>query len=254
MVEAHHFEKEVKYNWEYYHKYNCEYHRKHKDEIHARKHKYYLENRERILSKGRRGNVWTEERRRRHSEALRGRVFSEEHKRKIGLAHKGKVIPQNVIVKMKQTKLRSGADMRCSERMMGNKIWVGRKHKLETRLKIKEKHSTYEMRELHRKIMMSIKRSPTDIERVVMLQLNRLGKQYIFQYGLEGYLYDFYIPEEGILIECDGEYWHAMERARMRDVEKDACAERYGLRLIRLPGKEIMREGFEIKMVVTDGN
>lgn len=51
-------------------------------------------------------------------------------------------------------------------------------------------------------------KNKTKLEKEFQTILNSLGVSYIFQYTVNGYNYDFYIPNKNILIEVDGDWWH----------------------------------------------
>ncbi len=88
-------------------------------------------------------------------------------------------------------------------------------------------------------------KAPTKPERMIMFALNHFEAQYVFQYPLGGYIFDFYWPEENMLIECDGEYWHGddipeeklkpwQRRNMERDIRKDAIATALGYDVVRI--------------------
>lgn len=83
--------------------------------------------------------------------------------------------------------------------------------------------------------------SPTQPELDVMEVLDGLDIDYIFQYRIESYLYDFYLPELEILVEYDGWRWHHSDWAVKngaieRDERKNQLANEKNIKLIRLGG------------------
>lgn len=86
----------------------------------------------------------------------------------------------------------------------------------------------------------------TSIEKKVIEQLVAAGIRVNSQFRVENYLYDVYIDGSNMLIECDGDYWHSLPGAKLRDKLKDECAERNGLRLIRIPEHRIRSDDFNI--------
>lgn len=71
--------------------------------------------------------------------------------------------------------------------------------------------------EEHRKIMAEtlarnrkeiLKGNPSKLEFTFAEILAGLGIEFIHQYHLDGFDYDFYIPSKNLLIEVDGDYWH----------------------------------------------
>lgn len=71
--------------------------------------------------------------------------------------------------------------------------------------------------EAHKKIMLEtlarnrkeiLKGNPSKLEFTFADILTVLGIEFVHQYEVDGFDYDFYIPEKNILIEVDGDYWH----------------------------------------------
>jgi len=71
--------------------------------------------------------------------------------------------------------------------------------------------------EEHRKILCEtlarnrkeiLKGNPSKLEFTFADMLVGLGIDFIHQYEVDGFDYDFYIPSKNILIEVDGDYWH----------------------------------------------
>ncbi len=52
--------------------------------------------------------------------------------------------------------------------------------------------------------------------------------------------YDCKIPNQSILFEIDGSFWHSRPSAMERDREKDALAERLGYTLYRVPAEKVV--------------
>lgn len=86
--------------------------------------------------------------------------------------------------------------------------------------------------------------------------LEALNIEYVQQYKLSaiGRYYDFYLPEYNILIECDGDYWHAdpkkykkedlnaIQKRNIRvDEQKNKYALMYGYVLLRFWEKDVYK-------------
>lgn len=139
--------------------------------------------------------------------------------------------------------------VRRSERMKGNKLTLGLKHTDEAKRKIREVQQREDVKEIHRRVAFERiqRKSETDIERKVALQLSACGKRYISQYCLNGrYIYDFYVVDDGLLIECDGDYWHSFENSKERDRKKDEYANANGISVIRILGSLIKKNEFNV--------
>ena len=89
---------------------------------------------------------------------------------------------------------------------------------------------------------MNVKKSKAEEE--FELKLKESGKKYISQYFVEGYPFDFYLPDENTLIEIDGEFFHPtkLEDCKYpmqfhnfeRDIKKTKIAEKNGFILKRI--------------------
>lgn len=77
--------------------------------------------------------------------------------------------------------------------------------------------------------------------------LDKLGVKYIYQFKAEsiGRYFDFFLPEENVLLEIDGDYWHSygiiyeemtptQKRNKRVDEQKDHWALINGIPLIRI--------------------
>lgn len=53
-----------------------------------------------------------------------------------------------------------------------------------------------------------LRKKKTKLEKEFESMLQALNVDYIYQYVVNGYNYDFYIPSKNILIEVDGDWWH----------------------------------------------
>lgn len=55
--------------------------------------------------------------------------------------------------------------------------------------------------------------------------------------------YDFVVPDQNLLIEVDGEYWHSLDKAKPVDREKDLEAVRLGYDILRVREEDIHAYG-----------
>ena len=71
--------------------------------------------------------------------------------------------------------------------------------------------------EAHRKIMREtlarnrkelLKGNPSNLEFTFADILTTLNIEFVHQYHVDGFDYDFYLPSKNLLIEIDGDYWH----------------------------------------------
>ena len=100
-------------------------------------------------------------------------------------------------------------------------------------------------------------KAETKLETKFKSILDFLNIQYIFQYAVNGYNYDFYIPEKNILIEVDGDQWHCnpalgiepIHKSQKHTVEHDKIknknAEDNGYQLVRFWENDIQEKRLE---------
>jgi len=90
----------------------------------------------------------------------------------------------------------------------------------------------------------------TTIEIIIKDLLDDLKIKYKEQYKIEGFYFDFYLPDKNTLIECDGEYWHSSEKAKRNDKLKNDLAKKHNYNLIRFSEKKIRTEINKIRRVL----
>lgn len=90
---------------------------------------------------------------------------------------------------------------------------------------------------------------PTSIERRMKIALDAHGIAHEQQYviysrttGLKRYVCDFAIPEAMLIIECDGNYWHARPKAIASDKRKNKYLHDRGYALLRFTETEINQD------------
>ena len=96
----------------------------------------------------------------------------------------------------------------------------------------------------------------TSIELKVKNQLERAGINFFHPWNLKlFYQCDFFIPSLNLIIECDGTYWHSLEKNRLRDIRKDKYAKEEGYNMLRLSQDLINTSHFDImKYLEVPGN
>lgn len=82
----------------------------------------------------------------------------------------------------------------------------------------------------------------TNIERAVGSVLSDLRINAIPQYPVDRCLLDFYLPDLGAAIECDGDYWHSLPGARRRDQKRDNWLQSHGFIVVRIEEREINKD------------
>lgn len=80
----------------------------------------------------------------------------------------------------------------------------------------------------------------TKTEKVVEEMLLSLGVEFIEQKVFKGIgIADFFLPRQSYVIEADGDYWHSLPGVKEKDERRDAAMQREGIRVLRLPEKEL---------------
>ena len=80
--------------------------------------------------------------------------------------------------------------------------------------------------------------NPSSIEIEIEARLKMEGIKYQSQFKYEMGVADFFIPPN-LIIECDGEYWHRLEKVEKRDKRQIAYLENNGFKVLRLWESEI---------------
>ena len=88
----------------------------------------------------------------------------------------------------------------------------------------------------------------TNLERKYYLMLKDLDVFYVAQYPLGGRYYDAFLPEQGILLEFDGSFWHKEKEEDCKydfqlkgmkvDKIKNDLAKKHGLKIVRIKENE----------------
>lgn len=74
--------------------------------------------------------------------------------------------------------------------------------------------------------------------------LGRLGLKFIPEHLIGPWSFDFFLPEQNLLIECQGEYWHSLTRRERADRAKASYVENHtNYRLLEVWEVEFYQEG-----------
>lgn len=80
----------------------------------------------------------------------------------------------------------------------------------------------------------------TNIEQVVKDWLDAHNVLYIFQRPTRiGFVDDFYIETENIIIEVDGVHWHSSQKAKKKNKFRDYMNKRTGVKTLRIKEESI---------------
>lgn len=117
--------------------------------------------------------------------------------------------------------------------------------------RIKQWHTEPEIKQFFRshgaRLAAEGQRGPTSIERAMMAALDRAGVAYQYQYPIAnsyGLIFscDFGFPYARLIVECDGDYWHALPRVIERDRHKDAYLQACGYTVLRFSETQINQD------------
>jgi very-short-patch-repair endonuclease len=162
------------------------------------------------------------------SMALKNKPKSEEHKKSLSEARIGKIYIGSF------KKGHTGG-------------MTGRKHSLRTKLKMSKSASgTKRPWAVQNAVLGALALSQlksTSIERKVYEELKNRGLLFEKQKLINGkFLVDVYIPSLNLIIECDGDYWHSLDRVIKRDKTKNAYLTKCGYNILHLTETEINKD------------
>jgi very-short-patch-repair endonuclease len=98
----------------------------------------------------------------------------------------------------------------------------------------------------------SNKRSSIEVVTANLLAL--IGVKFEEQKCIGPYTFDFFLPDDRLLIECQGEYWHSLPRAKKNDASKFSYLEKAmpDSRILYLQEREFLNPG-RVKQRLIDG-
>lgn len=85
----------------------------------------------------------------------------------------------------------------------------------------------------------NMSRKETTIEAAIRSLLDQIGVTYIQECPIDFYTCDFVIESSRLVIECDGTYWHSIDKVFRRDKRKDKLLTSKGYKVLRLPESRI---------------
>ena len=91
----------------------------------------------------------------------------------------------------------------------------------------------------------------TKIEVKMGEELKRLKIKFTPQANIANtFVADFLLNGRNTIIECDGDYWHAREKAILKDKRKNGFYKKMGFKFLRFREKDIHDEYFDIKFFI----
>ena len=79
----------------------------------------------------------------------------------------------------------------------------------------------------------------SSLEVAIRDELDQRGIRYEHQKRVGPFYVDFYLPDQDLIIECDGEYWHSRPDQVKRDRCKNHWLWRHGKKYVRVAEREI---------------
>ncbi len=125
-------------------------------------------------------------------------------------------------------------------------LWKDPKYRNGQIQKQKERWNNDEYREkmAHARATQYVKRDSI-LERVTQQLLVYLGINYIRHHVIGPYEFDVFVPNHNLLIECQGEYWHSLDKAKRVDSSKITYINEYfhNFRLLYLYERDFLNPG-----------
>lgn len=87
-------------------------------------------------------------------------------------------------------------------------------------------------------IVASRRANPSSIERAACAMLDALGIEYVANKRIGKYVVDLLVPNQMLVVECDGSYWHSLPGMPEKDARRDAFFVSLGYRVIRIGESE----------------
>ena len=141
-----------------------------------------------------------------------------------------------------------GGKPRCVE--CGKKL-SRREYKVCYNCYIKSNYFKKSLKEKQMKGLLSQQNSkePTSIEKKLYQELKDRGFLFETQKIINGkFVVDAYVPKFNLIIECDGIYWHSLDRVVKKDKAENAYLTKCGYNLLRLTETEINNYKFVKKL------
>lgn len=176
-----------------------------------------------------------------------GKTATDAARINMSIAQKGKIVSEGTRRKIGLSKLGSKHNEETKNKIRSKLI--GRSFSEETRNKISlALRGRVLTEEWKARIIASWRpvgiNSNTSIEIKVAKLLEEMGLGFEQQAKINGVygIMDFYIASLNGVIECDGDYWHSLEKGILSDSKKNESLRASGINLLRLPEHEINDE------------
>lgn len=185
----------------------------------------------------------TDEEKRKISESQKGKVIPPEARAKMSAAKKGKPVSEKTKAALllaarkprsEETKKRMSdavkkrfqdPDRKAAHSLGRRKFWATLTAEERTKIALPGRLACLEATRL---------REPTSIERAVVSVLTEMDIAFEQQVLFKYYVADIYLPEQNVIVECDGDYWHSTPVMIAHDKKRDKWFMNHGIGVIRL--------------------
>jgi very-short-patch-repair endonuclease len=184
----------------------------------------------------------TKEHKEKAASGKRGRTCSDEHKAKVSLSKAGSknsMYGKSVYDvwlkkhgKIRADELLKEKNKKHSAALKGRPFSIEHKKNLSKALL-----KRYEEGRISFKFITKDTKPELEVEGILIEMNIKYEKQFRIENTRK--FYDFYLPENNMLIEVDGRYWHNIPGARERDIIKNELAKSNGYKLVRIWDDEI---------------
>lgn len=137
-------------------------------------------------------------------------------------------------------------------RLHSDPAWKANQRRVMEQVKNDPTYSDKQVRGF-RKWLKGWSKSRTTIESKVLTTLKGMGVKFVDQKEFKGYFYDFYLPDQKVLIEVDGCFWHGCSECGFKrsgtnnDEAKNQLAIKLGMTLLRLPEHSINANPYYVR-------
>lgn len=145
-------------------------------------------------------------------------------------------------------KLSAVHKLRIREGMKGKRNGLGHVLSEERRNALRYKRSYETRMKMRESTLRQLQNAPLNgLEKIVALKLEDAGIKYVAHFLFEGmFVVDFFIPEKNTVIECDGDYWHSLPKARKADMRKNKIMREKGVPFVRIREIDARKWDFSI--------
>ena len=195
-----------------------------------------------ILSKAHIGKKRSEEIKLAISRGRTGIIFSEEHKNNLSKSHMKLEFSKECKLNMSKARKKVWGNMTKEERVKRNmnfqKAGTDAMKKKFAKMNRKEKM-------IHLSPWIRAGQSnPSSIEKDIWKVLDEIGIEYKIQVSFNNgrFIVDIYVPDQRLIIECNGDYWHNLPERKKRDKKLRKYAMNNSYNLIELWESEIKKD------------